>query len=49
MTAPSIDAIVAAYGARDTWEVARIAKAAEPDGAIVDLCRLMRDRSQRYS
>ncbi len=46
MTTPTIAAIVAAYGPQDDWEAAQIAKAAEMDRAVIDLCRTMRDQAQ---
>ena len=45
MTDQPIEAVVAAYGPRDPWEAAQIAKAVELDRSVIALCRLLRDPS----
>jgi hypothetical protein len=41
MPTPTTEAIVAAYGPRDAWEAAQIAKAAALDASSAELCRMI--------
>jgi hypothetical protein len=41
MPLPPTEAIVAAYGPRDAWEAAQIAKAAALDASSAELCRMV--------